>query len=349
MDRGALYFPPDPALYDAGVQPRVTRSARARRVRRDVHRGGRNAGMAFDAWTVFLHADWVRTSPRTASPSTPSATRTHRALPGEPRRARRTCARCRPTSRATAWRRSSPSRSTTTRWSTATTTSGTSSSSGRRRATCSASASASTASPAAAAGVDGAALRRGRAGRDPAGVRRSRRRRVSRRARARRRGLAGGELARVPRRASGAVATLAAEAAAPTAAEAMRFVVHGRLGRDQGLRRRAARRRARRRDRLASRGRPGRGRPGVPGGSRRSPTRPRPSGSRLDLEAYRLHRPAERSPPGCGPRSPTATPRTTSPRSSGSRGSSGSSGSTSTTTASLRSAPSTGSARRSTA
>jgi hypothetical protein len=56
LDRGALYFPPDLALYDR-LRPRVDPAALERDVLGETCRAASARGMRVDAWTIFLHAD----------------------------------------------------------------------------------------------------------------------------------------------------------------------------------------------------------------------------------------------------------------------------------------------------
>ena len=61
MEPGAAYFRPDPALYeDLAIQPRVSRLVEEIDVFSDVIPAARERGMAVHAWTVYLHTDWVR-------------------------------------------------------------------------------------------------------------------------------------------------------------------------------------------------------------------------------------------------------------------------------------------------
>jgi hypothetical protein len=56
IDSGALYFPPDRALYGR-LQPRVDTEALERDVLAETCRTASARGMRVDAWTIFLHAD----------------------------------------------------------------------------------------------------------------------------------------------------------------------------------------------------------------------------------------------------------------------------------------------------
>jgi hypothetical protein len=58
VERGALLFPPDRALYEGlRIEPRVDRAALERDVLAETCRAAAARGLAVNAWTVFLHAD----------------------------------------------------------------------------------------------------------------------------------------------------------------------------------------------------------------------------------------------------------------------------------------------------
>jgi hypothetical protein len=58
VDRGALLYPPDRALYDGlRIEPRVDGAALERDVLAETCRVAAARGLAVNAWTVFLHAD----------------------------------------------------------------------------------------------------------------------------------------------------------------------------------------------------------------------------------------------------------------------------------------------------
>ena len=70
-ERGALFFPPEPALYEGGlVQPAVSALALERDVLGETCRAAAARGLSVHAWTVFLHADrpgeYLSCSPRNA-------------------------------------------------------------------------------------------------------------------------------------------------------------------------------------------------------------------------------------------------------------------------------------------
>jgi len=58
MERGALLYPPDPALYEGlRIEPRVSAEALERDVLAETCEAAAALGVAVRAWTVFLHAD----------------------------------------------------------------------------------------------------------------------------------------------------------------------------------------------------------------------------------------------------------------------------------------------------
>ncbi|HZT84674.1 MAG TPA: hypothetical protein VE984_04540 [Gaiellaceae bacterium] len=58
LDRGEVFFPPDPSLYEGlRISPRVSGLARERDVLAETCRTAAKRGMQVHAWTVFLHAD----------------------------------------------------------------------------------------------------------------------------------------------------------------------------------------------------------------------------------------------------------------------------------------------------
>jgi hypothetical protein len=58
LDRGAFFFPPDPALYEGlRIQPRVSPVAREHDVLAETCRAAEKRGLRVNAWTVFLHLD----------------------------------------------------------------------------------------------------------------------------------------------------------------------------------------------------------------------------------------------------------------------------------------------------
>ena len=60
LERGEVFFPPDPRLYEGGrIVPRVNELVREGDVLADTCRAAAARGMDVNAWTVFLHADRV--------------------------------------------------------------------------------------------------------------------------------------------------------------------------------------------------------------------------------------------------------------------------------------------------
>jgi hypothetical protein len=61
FEPGVCYFRPNPALYrHLAIQPRVSRLVDEADVLADLVASADRRGMAVHAWTVYLHADWVR-------------------------------------------------------------------------------------------------------------------------------------------------------------------------------------------------------------------------------------------------------------------------------------------------
>jgi hypothetical protein len=61
LEPGVCYFRPDPARYHGlAIQPRVSRLVDETNVLADLVGAADRRGLAVDAWTVYLHCDWVR-------------------------------------------------------------------------------------------------------------------------------------------------------------------------------------------------------------------------------------------------------------------------------------------------
>jgi hypothetical protein len=60
LDRGELFYPPDPNLYDGlRIRPRVNALARQGDVLAETCRKAAERGIQVHAWTIFFHTDWL--------------------------------------------------------------------------------------------------------------------------------------------------------------------------------------------------------------------------------------------------------------------------------------------------
>ena len=87
QERGALFFPPEPRLYDAGLGAAVRQPlALERDVLGETCRAAAARDLAVHAWTVFLHADRRRRVSLLFAAECIRRSLRGRSLPGEPRR-----------------------------------------------------------------------------------------------------------------------------------------------------------------------------------------------------------------------------------------------------------------------